>query len=160
MDTDDEKPVESIELAPRPLHTPDLTVDRVRTATHYSRQHLEEWIANAERAWVDEDREARLEAQQCRWCFYATGGRIVMPAFHQRGCESCKEILTYTSSDTNPLCKPCGKKLNLCVKCRADVSLADRRKLEKKLPPDRLGGRISSATSAKRKTLRRVGRGV
>lgn len=135
--------------------SPSLDVQRVQNATYYSRRNLETWIANSERAWLDEDREKRLEAQHCRWCFYARGSRLAGQAFTDRDCESCKETQHYPSTATNPLCKPCAKKLNLCVECCADISLADRRKLERKLPPDHVGGkRISARTSAKRKVFR------
>jgi hypothetical protein len=119
--------------------TSKLDVGRVQMATHFGRRHLDEWIAAAERAWADKDRDERIAAQKCRWCFYARGrgGRIVGHGFTTRACASCEAPQTYSSTAANPLCMPCAQRLGLCVECCADIDLTDRRKLELVSKPKR-----------------------
>jgi hypothetical protein len=108
-----------------------LDVSRVRTATHYARQYLNEWIINAEHAYTDKQRTERAAAQCCRWCFYGRRSRLAGQAFTTRPCDSCAEDQTFSSTATDPLCMPCAQRLGLCVRCCADVDLTDRVKLER-----------------------------
>lgn len=109
--------------------------DRMKMATHFSRKHLQAWIARAERAFADLDRKERVEACECRWCFYGVGARLAGQAFTHRDCESCGTNVTYSTTASNPLCIECARKLGLCVVCCADIDLVDRRKLERAKPP-------------------------
>jgi len=108
-------------------------------ATHFSRQNLEKWIANGERAWLDSDREKRVAQQQCRWCWYARTSDIAGQAFTDRTCGHCQVPQTYATTATNPLCQPCAKELGLCVRCCADIDLAKRAKLERSVVKRRKG---------------------
>lgn len=110
----------------------ELTIEDVRNTTHFNRQHLKEWIANAERAFADLDRAKRVARHECRWCFYARGSRIAGQAITTKPCDSCGEIETYPTTGTNRVCRPCGERLGICVLCAADIDLVDRRKLERK----------------------------
>ncbi len=107
-----------------------IDAERVQFATHFSRQSLESWLRNAERAWLDYDREEREKVQQCRYCYYARESRIGGCALTDKDCDHCGETQHYGSTATDPLCLPCAAKLKLCIRCCADITLANRRKLE------------------------------
>lgn len=121
-----------------------LDIDRVRTASHFSRQHLDEWIMRAELAYTDKNREQRQAAQLCRWCFYGRGSRVAGQAFTDRACEGCETVVTYPSTATNPLCRDCAFKYGLCLSCCADVDLANRTKVERHGKGAFRGGKAAS----------------
>lgn len=110
----------------------ELTLDDVRNVSHYNRRSLSEWIANAERAFADLDRDKRLQRHECRWCFYAMSRRLAGQATTTKPCDSCGEIEHYSTTATDRVCRPCGERLGICVLCAADIDLVDRRKLERK----------------------------
>lgn len=112
-------------------------LNRVRHATHFNRKHLDEWIANAERAWLDSDRDERRAGCLCRWCFYAVGSRIGGAAMTTRKCDSCGEDQMFASTATDPLCRICAERLGLCKRCGGDVEMANRTKLERAAKPRR-----------------------
>jgi hypothetical protein len=110
----------------------ELTIADVQTTTHFNRKHLKWWIEQAERAFADLDRAKRLERHECRWCFYARESRIAGQATTTKPCDSCGNIETYPTTNTDRVCRPCGERLGICVLCAADIDLVDRRKLERK----------------------------
>jgi hypothetical protein len=109
----------------------ELTLIDVQHYTHFNRQALQDWIRRAERAFADLDRGPREDEQTCRWCFYAVSSRVGGAAMTEKPCDSCSEVMLFSSTITDRLCKPCGKRLGLCVRCSADIDLVDRRKLER-----------------------------
>lgn len=109
----------------------ELKIEDVQNATHFGRQHLKDWIERAERAFADLDREKRLERQECRWCYYAHPSRLGGAAITHKPCDTCNEVMTFSNTCTDRICKPCGERLGLCVRCCADINLVDRRKLER-----------------------------
>jgi hypothetical protein len=110
----------------------EFTIADVQMSTHYNRQHFAKWIAKAERAFADLDRDARMKRHECRWCFYAMSNGIAGAAMTDKPCDSCGEMQHYSSTATDRLCHSCGVKLGLCVSCVADIDLVDRRKLERR----------------------------
>lgn len=112
----------------------DLTIEDVRAASYFGRQRLSAWISNAERAFADLDKTERIERHECRWCFYRamSGGRVGGQAFTARDCDSCGQSVTYSSTNTDRVCRPCAERLGICVSCVADIDLVDRRKLERR----------------------------
>lgn len=106
-----------------------LTLDDVRSATHFASQHLEDWIARAALAYSDLDRATRTERHECRWCYYGLSTRMGGAAMTTKACGSCGTAMTFPSTNTDRVCKPCGQELGICVHCGADIHLRDRRKL-------------------------------
>lgn len=108
-----------------------LDLDRVQRTTFFNRRSLDDWIRNAELAWIDKERKERESHQTCRWCWYARRVTLAGQTFTTSDCEVCGEEMRFPTTNTNPLCIPCAKKLHLCVRCASDLDLADRRKLER-----------------------------
>lgn len=108
-----------------------LKIADMQSATHFGRQRLQNWIERAERAFADLDREKRLERHECRWCYYAHSERMGGAAMTTKPCDHCELVMTFGSTNTDRICKPCGERLGLCVRCCADINLVDRRKLER-----------------------------
>lgn len=96
-------------------------------ATCRSREYFEDFIKKAERAELDTDRVARVDAQECRWCFYFTG-RIGCAAITERPCGCCGTAQSYGNTCTDALCVACAKAHQLCKHCAGDIDMRDRRR--------------------------------
>lgn len=108
-----------------------VTIDRVRNASYFAKRRIDEILALAQALQDDDQRDARRAAQYCRICWYPPGG-MHGQAGTARDCDHCGTKVWYTTTDTNPICKPCGQSLELCVGCCGDIEMRDRRKVERK----------------------------
>lgn len=108
---------------------PQRTLDRValENATYRSKRYYEDVLQKADAASTDAMRRERLDACQCKTCFYLTG-RFGGAACSERPCANCGTPVTHGSTDVDVLCHDCAKELGLCCHCGSDVELKMRRK--------------------------------
>lgn len=96
------------------------------SATEYAKSRVESIISRAKIIERDELKQERINAQECKSCFYQD--RIGGAAITDRECMCCGKIQQYGSTATNALCKPCATKHSLCKHCGGDVELRVRRR--------------------------------
>ncbi len=80
----------------------------------------------------DPKKSERVEKSLCKHCFYIANAHIGGAMFTSRECGLCKEVQTYSSTATQPLCLPCAKENGLCKQCGGDVEMKHRRKSSRK----------------------------
>lgn len=85
------------------------------------------YVDRCQRVVDDVDREQRLKAQKCKYCFYA--GKMVLNAFEKKPCGLCGVEVVSAHIPANKLCMSCAVTHKLCADCGADVELKRRRKL-------------------------------
>lgn len=105
---------------------------------HYG-ETMRNKLALALRMATDADREKRLGALQCSWCFYGFSGRFSGATMTGWACAECaQEQPMHGCTSTPKLCDPCATKLELCSKCCADLDYRPRRRLHRLRKGDRI----------------------
>jgi hypothetical protein len=116
---------------------PDAAASNQLSALH--RRRMLDRAALALRAASDGDRDKRLAALECPWCFYQAHGRIGGSAMTGWTCAECHQDQPLWSSTATPkLCPPCAHELELCRECGADLDLRHRRTLHRMRAGDRI----------------------
>lgn len=93
--------------------------------------------AQAVRSLLDRDAEKRIEARECRYCFYHTGGRLSGQAFTAWTCAVCgKEQPPWPNTGHPLVCTKCAKEHTLCVRCGGDFHMRTKRLKAEKLEED------------------------
>lgn len=110
---------------PKPL---DLYM--VQSATERNLAYIAETERRVADCHADADREARLKARECRWCWYRSG--FAGQAFTEWTCWSCGKEDCHANTAVPRLCNECADRLGLCVRCCADRELKRRKTLERK----------------------------
>lgn len=98
-------------------------------ATTRASEKVERVAILAERIKDDTHKKARLEAHECKGCFYfdSLGGAAITT----QPCACCGIEQTYSSTNTDVLCMACAKEHSLCKHCGGDL---DMRPLRRKWP--------------------------
>lgn len=96
--------------------------------TNMARTQVDNAIARAEMLSTDSERDQRLQAQECKYCWYLTRPRVGGAAITARECSICGTDQTFSSTNTDPLCKPCAHENSLCCHCGGDIDMKNRRK--------------------------------
>ena len=75
----------------------------------------------------DEDKAARILAQECQGCFYLrkAGGAMMT----SRQCGLCDTEVHSCNTCIDRLCTDCARKNRLCKHCGGDIDMKQRRKL-------------------------------
>lgn len=111
------------------MHIPSksMTPQVCSTATTEARRRLAEHLAFAETLRSDPEWEKRLAKQQCRLCYYSSKrGVVAGAAMTTRDCMCCADQMTFGSTYTDALCRPCAERHGLCSHCGADLELQMR----------------------------------
>lgn len=111
---------------------PPLDLFGVQSATDRARQYAESSLCKALRYNADSEREERLKAHQCPWCWYFRRPVIAGQAFTEWTCSGCGAEAQHANTATPRLCVACAEKYGLCVQCTGDIEMRPRKKLERK----------------------------
>lgn len=111
---------------------PPLDLERVQSASFRARQSTERSLHKALSFHADAEREERLKAHQCPWCWYFRRGGIAGQAFTEWTCSGCGAETMHHNTATPRLCVACAEKYGLCVECEGDIEMRPRKKLERK----------------------------
>jgi len=87
----------------------------------------DEGVRHALEFMTDPRKKKRLENCECKTCFYFRSGRIGGAAMTSANCGACNKDIMYSSTNVDQVCKPCGIKHELCVRCGGDVHMRPRR---------------------------------
>jgi predicted nucleic acid-binding Zn ribbon protein len=112
-----------------------LDVVAMTSATYQASDYASDLIARATRLQDDPEREKRVAAGLCRWCYYAAG-RLGGASMTTQPCASCGEDQMYGSTATDALCLPCAKEHSLCKRCGGDRETRTLRRKWPKLPKE------------------------
>lgn len=96
--------------------------------TNLAKSQILDVISRAERVSTDADKELRVAAQECKSCWYLSRPRIGGAAMTARECSICGTDQIFSSTNTDPLCKPCAQENSLCCHCGGDIDMKNRRK--------------------------------
>lgn len=107
-----------------------LDIVAMTSETHLATRQAEDLIARATAMQGDPEREKRIAAGMCRWCFYARG-RMGGASMTTQPCSGCGVDQTFGSTATDVLCLPCAKEHSLCKRCGGDREM---RTLRRKWP--------------------------
>ena len=99
-------------------------LDQVRANTHYSKIEFKKRIERAKLAESDELKEKRLDAKECKFCFYFRNNQVIAgQAFTRKNCELCRSDLIFATTHTNKICFGCAIKHHLCAHCLSENEL-------------------------------------
>jgi len=96
------------------------------SATHLSKRRFESILELAKKLETDPDKAGRIEAFECRPCYY--NQRIGGATITNRACGCCGEDQRYSSTSTDALCKFCAIEHELCKHCGGDIHMRTLRK--------------------------------
>ena len=91
----------------------------IESATTMSKARMDSTLKLAEKYTADPDRKQRAERQLCKPCYY--GSRMAGQAFTNKPCDCCGEMQTYSSTDTDKLCRNCAVEHKVCRHCSAKI---------------------------------------
>lgn len=111
---------------------PPLDLFGVQLATEQGRRYCEDALACALRYNADSERDERLKAHECPWCWYFRRGGLAGQAFTEWTCSGCGKEQRHPNTATPRLCVECAVKYGLCVECTGDLELRPRKKLERR----------------------------
>lgn len=94
--------------------------------TERAKDYVRRVIDAAKEIETDARRKERIEAHECKACFY--GSRIGGSAMTSQPCMSCGEAQMYGSTNTDALCMTCATAHVLCKHCGGDLEMRTRRK--------------------------------
>lgn len=86
---------------------------------------------------LDQDREKRLEKQECKYC-YIIDPRIGGQAMTHSQCAICGGTIINSSTCVDKICKACAAEHSLCKHCGGDLEMRQNRrkfKFDSKLNP-------------------------
>ena len=104
-----------------------LDVSSIVSKTFFVKKRIDKTIDLASNFKDDPRKKERHEKQECPVCFYIEsriGGAMMCTV----QCALCDEIMQFSSTSTDMLCKKCAKKTGLCRHCGSDVDVRKRRK--------------------------------
>lgn len=115
---------------PDEIVIPPLSAAWINVATQNGRDTVDRLITKALRAAADGDKVKRLEACECVACFYVNNVRIAGQAFSNWRCAGCQEVQPMWPNTAVPkVCKTCGPKYQVCVRCVGDLDGRVRKNL-------------------------------
>lgn len=94
--------------------------------TARARLRIENYLRRAAVLHDDGQRARRLAAQECRYCYYLRGDRIVGWSFTDYTCGICGSKQSWSNTGVPKLCEKCAKEHKLCRSCGADLELEHR----------------------------------
>jgi hypothetical protein len=110
------------------MERPKVTIDSVSVMrdTDFAISYGEDVIFRAMNFLRDPEKKKRVEEGECKACFYIRG-KIGGAAMTTQPCGVCGKDQLYGSTSTDKICKPCGKRTDLCVHCGGDLLMRPRR---------------------------------
>jgi hypothetical protein len=84
----------------------------------------------------DTRRAKRLEACECRACFYLRPSRVGGSAMTFWNCGLCAEEGLHGSTAVPKVCRPCGLAHSICTHCGGDMEMRTKRRVWPTPVPD------------------------
>jgi hypothetical protein len=106
------------------------TVEAINDRTEMAMSLACAYIKVAKDFSDDLSKKERLEAQECRTCFYIASLRIAGQAFTNWECGICHQKATWPNTHFPKICRACALEYGLCVSCGSDVEMKIRKKKE------------------------------
>lgn len=95
-------------------------------ATERAKEYVRRTIEEAKEVETDARRKERIEAHECKACFYRS--RMGGAAMTSQDCMSCGDEQMYGSTNTDALCMTCAMEHGLCKHCGGDLEMRTRRR--------------------------------
>lgn len=108
-------------------------------ATSRSSQSVTDVLRDASNIINDPRRDERLEAHECKACFYVSG-RCGGSAITHRQCGLCDTVMSFANTCTDAVCPDCARKHSLCRHCGGDIEMKVRRRKW----PQQVSGEVAS----------------
>ena len=105
---------------------PKLDTAFIEYKTEMQKHEIEMVLKLADEFINDPLRKDRLNAQECKPCFYES--RLAGNSATATKCACCEKKMYFGSTDVDILCIDCAKKLDLCKHCGGDIESKHRRK--------------------------------
>lgn len=112
------------------MRTPRQRLDRraIQFSTSMRRRIMDEALEAAKACEADARRTERLEAQECRTCFYLRASRVAGQAMTWWACGVCAREAMWGSTGTPSVCEDCASEHQLCRVCGGDRELRTNRR--------------------------------
>ncbi len=101
-------------------------VERINFETTIRKERIDELETNLLALQHDDDRDARLRANECPYCYYIYS-RIAGQAFTDWSCGICGKQDTHCNTATPRYCSNCADEHRLCVACGGTVTGKQKR---------------------------------
>ncbi len=106
---------------------PKITASSVESATDTAKMIAEGGVQHALEFMADFNKKKRLEAKECKACFYFRSGRIGGAMMTTVKCGVCEADMHFGSTCIDKLCGKCSDENELCVFCGGDIKMRIRR---------------------------------
>lgn len=113
------------------VSNPKIDAVSVTRDTDTAKYIAEEGVKHALEFLADARKEKRQAACECKTCFYFRSGRIGGAAMTSANCGVCNKDMMFGSTNVDKICKGCGAKHQLCVRCGGDALMRPRRVFKK-----------------------------
>ena len=108
-------------------------LDRINQVTADRALRVQDVLARAAILAADHERTKRLEARQCRCCYYVRKlTAIVGHGFTKWKCTLCPAEGQHHNTGTPRVCDECSDGFQLCVMCGGDIEMRRKSKFERK----------------------------
>ncbi|GAB6429000.1 hypothetical protein bcgnr5378_28770 [Bacillus cereus] len=94
--------------------------EKLKMSTYWSEHYYLQQKKAIEQYEQDEQKEIRKSERECKTCFYLKKGGSLQ-AFTSYKCGLCDREDRYHNSRVPKYCTECADKLNICVRCGAEV---------------------------------------
>ena len=112
------------------VNNPKWSLVRNEVDVNQHKYHIDGMRIRLEDFDRDSDKKARLEAQECKYCWYINTQRLGGAAITNTNCSVCGKEMVFGSTNVDKVCKECAKEHELCKHCGTDLNMRVRRKKE------------------------------
>lgn len=128
---------------PEPSRVKALSVaelDRINQVSADRAQGVEHVLTKAAILAADHERAKRIEARQCRCCYYVRKlTTIVGHGFTHWKCILCPTEGQHANTGVPRVCESCSDGFRLCVLCGGDIEMQRKSKFDRKFRRQRHG---------------------
>lgn len=96
-------------------------LERINQMSQFGAHRVSNMLARAAVVADDHDNAKRLEAHECRFCFYLGRGALAGQAFTSWKCGLCGAEGQHANTAVPRVCRPCAEGFGLCVTCGGDI---------------------------------------
>ena len=113
-----------------------LNPDGINMRTYARQEAIERLTKGMARYQLDVERDRRLTAGMCPYCFYLRGPVVATANMPRHPCKrwGCHGFTSWSSGDCPEYCQQCSSDLGICRRCAADLDYTNRKTMK---PPKR-----------------------
>lgn len=92
-------------------------------STCFAKEIAQDLISKVDNFQNDNEKFKRKESCLCKTCYYINNSRIGGASITTIVCGICEDVMTFSSTSIDKICKPCARLNRLCVQCSGDIGM-------------------------------------